>query len=270
MAKAKKSAKKGQTKRKNSGGRVGFAYKAEVAFVLSLLLLFFSVLKLESFWAVIHNFLLGVLGFSAFPAFILSGYISLRAAVDKYDSATNVRTVCEGIFIFLFSVTYNVFSFSADTSFTEFLLSCYEKGAKGGGLLGGVLSYPLVKIFSKTGAAIILILLLVSLFLFVAGISLKRIAGAFSNSAQKIKSGARNYIDEKRAEEEQDFRKAPIPCFQTAAEGKTAPRITTFHLTDFTKISMTAGTTAQTEMSVIQTASTAALTAKTTAISTTL
>lgn len=235
MAKAKKSAKKGQTKRKNSGGRVGFAYKAEVAFVLSLLLLFFSVLKLESFWAVIHNFLLGVLGFSAFPAFILSGYISLRAAVDKYDSATNVRTVCEGIFIFLFSVTYNVFSFSADTSFTEFLLSCYEKGAKGGGLLGGVLSYPLVKIFSKTGAAIILILLLVSLFLFVAGISLKRIAGAFSNSAQKIKSGARNYIDEKRAEEEQRERlsEGADPVLSNGRGRKNRPEDYDISLTGF-------------------------------------
>lgn len=235
MAKAKKSAKKGQTKRKNSGGRVGFAYKAEVAFVLSLLLLFFSVLKLESFWAVIHNFLLGVLGFSAFPAFILSGYISLRAAVDKYDSATNVRTVCEGIFIFLFSVTYNVFSFSADASFTEFLLSCYEKGAKGGGLLGGVLSYPLVKIFSKTGAAIILILLLVSLFLFVAGISLKRIAGAFSNSAQKIKSGARNYIDEKRAEEEQRERlsEGADPVLSNGRGRKNRPEDYDISLTGF-------------------------------------
>lgn len=235
MAKAKKSAKKGQTKRKNSGGRVGFAYKAEVAFVLSLLLLFFSVLKLESFWAVIHNFLLGVLGFSAFPAFILSGYISLRAAVDKYDSATNVRTVCEGIFIFLFSVTYNVFSFSADVSFTEFLLSCYEKGAKGGGLLGGVLSYPLVKIFSKTGAAIILILLLVSLFLFVAGISLKRIAGAFSNSAQKIKSGARNYIDEKRAEEEQRERlsEGADPVLSNGRGRKNRPEDYDISLTGF-------------------------------------
>lgn len=203
MAKAKKSAKKGQTKSKKNDGKVGFAYKAEVAFILSLLLLFFSVLKLESFWAVIHNFLLGVLGFLAFPTFILSGYISLRIAIDKYDSATNVRTVCEGVFIFLFSVTYNVFSFTPEVSFTDFVSACYQKGASGGGLLGGVLSYPLAKIFSKTGAAIILILLLVSLFLFVAGISLKKIVGAFSDSAQKIKSGAKSYIDEKRAEQEE-------------------------------------------------------------------
>ena len=203
MAKAKKSTKKEQTKSKKSGGKVGFPYKAEVVFVLSLLLLFFSALKLESFWSVIHNFLLGTLGFLAFPTFILSGYISLRIAIDKYDSATNVRTVCEGIFIFLFSVTFNVFSFTPDVSFTDFLSACYQKGAAGGGLIGGVLSFPLAKVFSKTGAAIILILLLVSLFLFVGGISLKKIAGAFSSSAQKIKSGARSYIDEKRAEEEE-------------------------------------------------------------------
>ena len=38
MAKAKKSTKKEQTKSKKSSGKVGFPYKAEVVFVLSLLL----------------------------------------------------------------------------------------------------------------------------------------------------------------------------------------------------------------------------------------
>lgn len=225
MAKAKKSTKKEQTKSKKSSGKVGFPYKAEVVFVLSLLLLFFSALKLESFWAVIHNFLLGTLGFLAFPTFILTGYISLRIAIDRYDSATNVRTVCEGIFIFLFSVTFNVFFFTPDVSFTDFLSACYQKGVAGGGLIGGVLSFPLAKVFSKTGAAIILILLLVSLFLFVGGISLKRIAGAFSSSARKIKSGARSYIDEKRAEEKETERlsQGDDPLFAPKGGKKNCP-----------------------------------------------
>ena len=203
MAKAKKAVKKGSPKNKGRESKVGFAYKAEVAFILSLLLLLFSILKLESFWATIHNFLLGALGFLAFPTFLLSGYISIRIAIDKYDSATNVRTVCEGIFIFLFSATVNVFSYTPDVSFSDFLSACYQKGITGGGLLGALLSFPLSKIFSKTGAAIILILALVTIFLFVAGISLKSIVGAFSNSANKLKSGAKSYIDDRRAEEQE-------------------------------------------------------------------
>ena len=138
----------------------------------------FSVLKLESFWATIHGFILGVFGFAAFPAFALSGYTSLRVAIDKFDSSTNVRVVFEGIFIYLFLLFLT--SFHMTRAFpTAIFTACYGKGVSGGGLLGGILSYPAACVFSKAGAAIIIILLLVIIFLFVAGISFKQIAEAF-------------------------------------------------------------------------------------------
>ena len=140
---------------------------------------------------------------AAFPAFALSGYTSLRVAIDKFDSSTNVRVVFEGIFIYLFSAVFNVFSYDPSLSYGDFLTVCYGKGVSGGGLLGGILSYPAACVFSKAGAAIIIILLLVIIFLFVAGISFKQIAEVFSGSADKIKNNTRRFIDEQKIREEQ-------------------------------------------------------------------
>ena len=199
------SKKKANNSKKNTKKKqdTGFKFKAEIVFIISILLLFFSVLKLDSFWSTIHFFILGVFGFTAFPVFILSGYTAARVAIDKFDSSTNVRVVFEGIFIYLFSVTFNIFSFDPALSYGDFLMRCYERGVTGGGLLGGLLSYPFASVFSKTGAAIILILILVVIFLFVAGISLKQIVEAFSGSADKIKNNTRRFMDERRIKEEQ-------------------------------------------------------------------
>lgn len=203
MSSKKKTSAKSKNKKNTAKKNNGFRFKAEAVFVISVLLMLFSVLKLESFWATIHGFILGVFGFAAFPAFALSGYTSLRVAIDKFDSSTNVRVVFEGIFIYLFSAVFNVFSYDPSLSYGDFLTACYGKGVSGGGLLGGILSYPAACVFSKAGAAIIIILLLVIIFLFVAGISFKQIAEAFSGSADKIKNNTRRFIDEQKIREEQ-------------------------------------------------------------------
>ena len=161
MSSKKKTSAKSKNKKNTAKKNNGFRFKAEAVFVVSVLLMLFSVLKLESFWATIHGFILGVFGFAAFPAFALSGYTSLRVAIDKFDSSTNVRVVFEGIFIYLFSAVFNVFSYDPSLSYGDFLTACYGKGVSGGGLLGGILSYPAACVFSKAGAAIIIILLLI-------------------------------------------------------------------------------------------------------------
>ena len=97
MSSKKKTSAKSKNKKNTAKKNNGFRFKAEAVFVISVLLMLFSVLKLESFWATIHGFILGVFGFAAFPAFALSGYTSLRVAIDKFDSSTNVRVVFEGI-----------------------------------------------------------------------------------------------------------------------------------------------------------------------------
>ena len=71
MSSKKKTSAKSKNKKNTAKKNNGFRFKAEAVFVISVLLMLFSVLKLESFWAKIHGFILGVFGFAAFPAFAL-------------------------------------------------------------------------------------------------------------------------------------------------------------------------------------------------------
>ena len=134
-----------------------------ILFALGILILLLALIKGESAWTVIHNFILGLFGISAFLVSPVLIYASVLIAMDKAQKTINGRIIQGVILIFLFSAIIQII-FIGDVYGTDFLdkvINLYEDGTlmKGGGLCSIVIAYPLIALFKRTGATIIILLL---------------------------------------------------------------------------------------------------------------
>ncbi len=188
-AKGKKNTKKAVNKFYNS------QIAAVITFFLSILFLLFSIIEGENVWNNIHNFFLGTFGFLSFPIFILSAYISVRISFGKFDGEVLLRVIGESAFIVFLASVVNIFAYEDGIGYGTYLLIEYKNGISGGGILGGLLGYPFAKFFGITGAAIILILIMVLLVFLTTGMTLMQFFTAMSKPAKKIKDDTQNIIE---------------------------------------------------------------------------
>lgn len=147
---------------KNAGDRVLWS---AILFALGVLILAFTVVKGESAWNSIHNIFLGMFGFSVFLVPIILIYVSVMIAMDKTHQAVEGKVIQCFIIIFLLSAFVQIVSSSAlpeGNLFEEIIPTLYAEGKqlRGGGVFSVILAVPLLMLFKKTGATIIISLLI--------------------------------------------------------------------------------------------------------------
>lgn len=147
---------------KNTGDRVLWS---AILFALGVLILAFTVVKGESAWNSIHNIFLGMFGFSVFLVPIILIYVSVMIAMDKTHQAVEGKVIQCFIIIFLLSAFVQIVSSSAlpeGNLFEEIIPTLYAEGKqlRGGGVFSVILAVPLLMLFKKTGATIIISLLI--------------------------------------------------------------------------------------------------------------
>lgn len=147
---------------KNTGDRVLWS---AILFALGVLILAFTVVKGESAWNSIHNIFLGMFGFSVFLVPIILIYVSVMIAMDKTHQAVEGKVIQCFIIIFLLSAFVQIVSSSAlpeGNLFEEIIPTIYAEGKqlRGGGVFSVILAVPLLMLFKKTGATIIISLLI--------------------------------------------------------------------------------------------------------------
>ena len=132
-------------------------------FALGVLTLAFMIIPGESVWNSIHNVLLGLFGVSVFLVPVIMIYVSIMIALDKGEHYVSVRVLQCFILILLISgFVQIVFSgeLQGENLFDEILPILFSEGKKlrGGGLLSIIIAGPLLALFKRTGATIIIIL----------------------------------------------------------------------------------------------------------------
>lgn len=147
---------------KNAGDRVLWS---AILFALGVLILAFTVVKGESAWNSIHNIFLGMFGFSVFLVPIILIYVSVMIAMDKTHQAVEGKVIQCFIIIFLLSAFVQIVSSSVlpeGNLFEEIIPTLYAEGKqlRGGGVFSVILAVPLLMLFKKTGATIIISLLI--------------------------------------------------------------------------------------------------------------
>ena len=112
----------------------GGQLKAILLFALAVLVLFLVIIKGQSLWNIIHNFLFGIFGISVFLLPIFLGFVAVVSAMGKMSSALTVKTVESSLLVVFLSAAIDVFSAHPENqTFSEHISAAYKRGVEGGG-----------------------------------------------------------------------------------------------------------------------------------------
>ncbi|MDR0974718.1 MAG: DNA translocase FtsK [Ruminococcus sp.] len=151
-----------------------------ILFAAGLLLFAFAVVPGESAWLFVHNIMLGMFSLAAYIIPFIFIYVSIIIAGEEVDVQS--KTVQCLISIFLLTACLQIIlvgSLPEGDFFGEILPTLFEEGKelRGGGVCGVLLSGLLLLPFGKTGATIIILLVI---FAYVMILTNKSVADLFA------------------------------------------------------------------------------------------
>ena len=172
-------------------------------FAVAVLVLAFTLIKGESAWLAVHNFLFGMFGSAVFLVPVVLIYTSVMVAGDKTGQHIKGKLVQCGILIVILCAALRIFGMGAlpeDMKLGQMFIELYESGRDklGGGLMSIFLGQPLMALFGKTGAGIIIVLLA---FVWIMLIANKTIVDLFRMIKGLIYAAADAREDYKEVEE---------------------------------------------------------------------
>ena len=201
-AKSKSSAAKAEIEKQNEiKYRRDRVMWSTLLFALGVLVLMFIFIEGESAWNSMHNILLGLFGVSAFAVPAIMIYVSVMIAKDKSEVYVSSKIFQCFMMILLFSgFVQIVFSgeLQGEDIFSEIIPTLFAEGKKlrGGGVVSIIVAGPLLALFKRTGAIIIIVLLI---FVFVMILANKTVLDLFRyirNSVNKASAErAERYVE---------------------------------------------------------------------------
>ena len=135
-----------------------------VLFASGILIAAFAAVEGESAWYSVHNLILGLFGIATVLVPVILIYASIMIASDK-TRATIAGKVIQGIILVLIccAVIQIFFAepFDENVTLGKIISDLYENGKefRGGGFFSIIIGVPLIMLFGKTGAAVIVVLL---------------------------------------------------------------------------------------------------------------
>ena len=136
---------------------------AIVVFAVAVFIMATTLVEGQNVWNWIHNFFLGMFGWSAYLIAPLLFYVSIMTALDKPIGLVGHKVWQSMLLICLLSGATQVFgSGIPNGNLIEKFLSLFQNGVDGhgGGAVSGLFGLPLLYWFGPTGAKVTMILLL--------------------------------------------------------------------------------------------------------------
>lgn len=179
-----------------------------VLFGVGVLLLALTFLKGQNIWTGLHNTLFGCFGFTTYLIAPITIYIAILLAKERSYSSVQVRLIQSVILIFLLSALLQLI-FGAEVignNIIDKFVNLFTQGKqlKGGGMIAGILAWPLTAAFGKTGAIIIMAVLLFILVMLVTGQTLLEFLTSVKKPAEKtieVYNEARQNLRENKKKE---------------------------------------------------------------------
>ncbi len=158
--------------------------RALVLFACSVLMIFLVFIKGEHFWLYMHEFLFGLFGISTYlvPFFMLVCAVLL--VVNKLNGKISQKIIESACLLFSFTTFVDILTEDIiSKNYFEHLTCAFNegKGLSGGGLIGGVLGYPLKWALSTVGACIVLILVMFVLIFLITELKLADVFAFIKN-----------------------------------------------------------------------------------------
>lgn len=213
MAQKKRTAPKKNQKQKKVEEKNRFAnqIKAIVIMAISIFLLaivLIPVKNLGSAGAALKSVCFGLFGFCAYIFPVVLGYIAIMIALEKKQSNT-VTIVFALLFGLFLDTAFEIFGHSiSNVGFFTYVADSYTiaNNSFGGGVLGSLLSYPLVYFLGNPLSNITVIILIVAALMITTGTTLQSV-GIFAKKtgkkAQQIHNETKEWIHQQREEKEE-------------------------------------------------------------------
>lgn len=202
MAQSKTKGTKEEIARQNeNASRRDKVLWSTVLFAAGVLAAAFTLIKGESLWNTIHNIFLGLFGVTAFLVPIVMIYASIMIAMDKTELYVSTRIVQCAAAVLLLTGFVQIFfagELQGEKLFEEIIPALFSEGKKlrGGGVMSIIIAGPLLALFKKVGASIIIVLLC---FVYVMVVANKTIIDLFKmirNSFAKASAArAESYVE---------------------------------------------------------------------------
>lgn len=200
-SKAKAQSKK-QPAKKSQGQSQAQRQRTAVIIMAGALLLFcMTLIKGESAWAAIHNFIFGVFGICAYFWPIMLVYLAVMFAINKPMKSTVYNIVGVGVFIAFLSGIIHVAWDNIDAGdLGEQIVYVWDMRtqvtAKSGGVLGALVGGGFDLLAGKAGALILLIVIDVLIIMLITGTTLGRAYNLFSKPVKKVGSFTEEKIEQ--------------------------------------------------------------------------
>lgn len=213
MAQKKRTTSK-KTKQPKSQENSKFSkqIQAIVMFAIALAVLalvFIPTKNLGAVAAFIQNFVFGLFGFCAYIFPIVLGYIAVMIALDKKQSnkATIVFSILFGVFL---DTAFEIFGHSIEkANFWQYFIDSYTRAhtSIGGGVLGSLLGFPMLRYFGTPFAHVTIIIMIVVALMITTGTTLQSI-GVFAKKtgekAQQIHNDTKEWMEKRHEQHEQE------------------------------------------------------------------
>ncbi len=199
-SKTKTQAKK-QPVKKSQGQTQAQRQRTAVIIMAGALLLFcMTLIRGESAWAAIHNFIFGVFGICAYFWPIMLVYLAVMFAINKPMKSTVYNIVGVGVFVSFLSGIIHVAWDNIDAGdLGEQIVYVWDMRmkvtAKSGGVLGALVGGGFDLLAGKAGALILLIVIDVLILMLITGTTLGRAYNLFSKPVKKVGSFTEEKIE---------------------------------------------------------------------------
>ena len=192
--------------------------RAVVLFACAVFVGCLSIVEGDSLWKWAHNALLGLFGGWAVLWPVLMVYVAVITTLDKPMGSIGGKVWLTAIIILLFCATGYIFGGirpAEGLGFFEYITLLYRQNAGvGGGVLGGVLGQLLISAGGKTGAQIIILLLLFVGIMILTGTTLLGLFRTIKKPVDVVNESiqtARQRREEERLILEQDRPNIDVP-----------------------------------------------------------
>lgn len=218
--KGKKSAKRAPARETKAVQGAKKQMWAVILFASGILLGALTFIQGDKLWKGIHNLLFGMLGLSTYFLAPLLIYVAVIAAMDRPLSSIKAKLWQVLLLIAVVSGAFQIFGPGrpAQANFVDNVVYLYKQGAspQGGGLIGALIALPLLSLFEKTGASIIIVLLI---FVFVMVITGSTLIGLVRAARRPVEGLEEAYAE--RVVERQE-RKVEQPVKPVKKRGRKA------------------------------------------------
>lgn len=191
--------KKQTAPKKETGKNVSAAQNQKIALLLmagALIILALTLIKGESLWAGMHNFIFGLFGVCSFIWPLMMIYLAVMIAKESPKPAVTANLIGSGCFFLFLSGIIHIFAGNTEAgNVGEQIKNVWALRSvitlKSAGVLGAIVGGVCDALAGRTGASVLLVILAVLTLMLTTGMTLKTLASAFSKPIKKVK----NYTD---------------------------------------------------------------------------